>query len=75
MGGLIDLQGARDVFEMVAMLAGGEDVLRERPFISAITSWMVSPLTFDPEVSDILTFWCEQGMPVALSSAPMAGSS
>ena len=74
MGGLINLQGARDVLEMASFLAGGADALRERPFVSCMTSWMVSPLTFDPVVTEVLTFWCEQGMPVALSSAPMAGS-
>jgi trimethylamine--corrinoid protein Co-methyltransferase len=74
MGGLISVQGARDVFEMGAMLAGSPETLRRRPFISGITSWMVSPLTFDTDVTEILTFWCAQGMPVALSAAPMAGS-
>jgi trimethylamine--corrinoid protein Co-methyltransferase len=74
MGGLINPQGARDVFEMAVMIAGSAEALRQRPFISGITSWMLSPLTFDPEVTDILTFWCRQGLPVALSSAPMAGS-
>lgn len=74
MGGLINLAGARDVFALGATLAGSEEKLRRRPFISAITSWMVSPLSFDTEVTDILTFWCEQGLPVALSAAPMAGS-
>lgn len=74
MGGLISLQGARDVFAMGEMIAGSADALRERPFISCMTSWMISPLTFDGDVTDILTFWCQQGMPVALSSAPMAGS-
>jgi trimethylamine---corrinoid protein Co-methyltransferase len=74
MGGLINLQGARDVYEMGVMLAGSPEALRARPFISGITSWMVSPLAFDTDVTDILTFWCEQGLPVALSAAPMAGS-
>ena len=74
MGGLINLQGARDVFEMGCLIAGGAEALRERPFISCMTSWMVSPLTFDPVVTEILTFWCAQGLPVALSAAPMAGS-
>lgn len=74
MGGLIDLQGAQKVFELGVMLAGSAEALRQRPFISCMTSWMVSPLTFDPHVTDILTYWCQQGMPVALSSAPMAGS-
>ncbi|MGQ9666820.1 MAG: trimethylamine methyltransferase family protein [Anaerolineae bacterium] len=74
MGGLVHLEGARQVLEMGIWLAGGEEALRQRPFISCMTSWMVSPLTFDPDVTEILTFWCEHGMPVALSSAPMAGS-
>ena len=74
MGGLIHMAGARAVLDMASALAGGVDALRERPFVSSMTSWMVSPLTFDPDVTEILTFWCEQGMPVALSSAPMAGS-
>jgi trimethylamine---corrinoid protein Co-methyltransferase len=74
MGGLINLKGAQQVFELGVMLAGSAEALRGRPFISCMTSWMVSPLAFDPHVTDILTYWCRQGMPVALSSAPMAGS-
>lgn len=74
MGGLINVQGARDVHETACMIAGSAEALRERPFVSCMTSWMVSPLTFDTDVTDILTYWCEQGLPVALSAAPMAGS-
>jgi trimethylamine--corrinoid protein Co-methyltransferase len=74
MGGLINLQGAQDVFKLGVILAGSEQALRDRPLISCMTSWMISPLTFDPHVVDILTYWSQQGMPVALSSAPMAGS-
>ncbi len=74
MGGVDSVAGARQVIRLGAMLAGGEDRLRARPFISAITSWMVSPLRLDTEVTDILLEWCAHGLPVALSSAPMAGS-
>lgn len=74
MGGVDSVAGARQVIRLGAMLAGGEDRLRARPFISAITSWMVSPLRLDTEVTDILLEWCRHGLPVALSSAPMAGS-
>jgi trimethylamine--corrinoid protein Co-methyltransferase len=35
---------------------------------------MVSPLRLDTEVTAILIEWCKHGLPVALSSAPMAGS-
>ena len=74
MGGLINLEGARQVFEMGSLIAGGPEALRERPFISAMASWMVSPLTFDPDVTEILPFWCRQGMPVALSPVTLAGT-
>lgn len=74
MGGVDSVAGARQVIRLGALLAGGEDRLRARPFISAITSWMVSPLRLDTEVTDILLEWCRHGLPVALSSAPMAGS-
>jgi trimethylamine--corrinoid protein Co-methyltransferase len=74
MGGVGSVMGARQVIEMGTMIAGSLEVLRTRPFISAITSWMVSPLHLDTGVTDILIEWCEHGLPVALSSAPMAGS-
>ena len=74
MGGVGSIEGALQVIEMGAMIAGGSEALRERPFISAITSWMVSPLHLDTSVTDILIEWCKHGLPVALSSAPMAGS-
>lgn len=74
MGGVGSVAGARQVIEMGSMIAGGPDALRRRPIVSAITSWMVSPLHLDTAVTDILIEWCGQGLPVALSSAPMAGS-
>jgi trimethylamine--corrinoid protein Co-methyltransferase len=74
MGGVDSVEGARAVIEMGTLIAGDEDALRERPVISAITSWMVSPLHLDTGVTDILIEWCKHGLPVALSSAPMAGS-
>jgi len=74
MGGVGSVEGARQVMEMGTMVAGGLESLRERPFVSAITCWMVSPLHLDTGVTDILIEWCKSGLPVALSSAPMAGS-
>jgi trimethylamine--corrinoid protein Co-methyltransferase len=73
MGGVGSVKGAQEVIEMGTMIAGSLEVLRERPFTSAITSWMVSPLHLDTGVTDILIEWCRHGLPVALSSAPMAG--
>lgn len=74
MGGTDSVEGARQVIELAAVVAGGREVLRRRPFISTMTSWMVSPLKLDTEVTQILIEWCRAGLPVALSSAPMAGS-
>lgn len=68
------LVGVRQVIELGVMIAGGMESLRQRPIISAITSWMVSPLHLDTGVTDILIEWCSQGLPIVLSSAPMAGS-
>jgi trimethylamine--corrinoid protein Co-methyltransferase len=74
MGGVGSVEGARQVIEMGTLIAGGQEALRARPIVSAITSWMVSPLHLDGGVTDILIAWCRHGLPVALSSAPMAGS-
>ena len=74
MGGVYSLEGLRQVIELGSALAGGLEALRARPIISNITSWMVSPLQLDTEVTQILIEWCRYGLPVALSSAPMAGS-
>ena len=66
--------GAGQVVELASLIAGGLEALRARPIVSAVTSWMVSPLHLDTGVTDILIEWCKHGLPVVLSSAPMAGS-
>ncbi|MCK4411461.1 trimethylamine methyltransferase family protein, partial [Candidatus Bipolaricaulota bacterium] len=67
-------QVARDIIEMAAMVAGDEDALRERPFISFVTSWMISPLKLDIGTTRVLETVAGHGIPVALSSAPVTGS-
>ncbi len=74
MGGVGSVDGARQVIELGTLVAGSLEALQARPVISAIASWMVSPLQLDTGVTDILLEWCRHGLPVALSSAPMAGS-
>ena len=68
------LAGARQVIEMASLIAGGLDALVERPIVSCVASWMVSPLHLDTGVTDILVEWCKYRLPLVLSSAPMAGS-
>jgi len=59
---------------MCERVAGGPEALRERPIVSFITSWMVSPLKFATDVTTLLIETCRQRIPVVLSAAPMAGS-
>lgn len=74
MGGVDSAQGAQQVIELATLIAGSAEALRARPIVSAIACWMVSPLHLDTPVTDILLTWCRAGLPLALSSAPMAGS-
>jgi trimethylamine--corrinoid protein Co-methyltransferase len=72
--GVYTIPGIRDVIAMGERIVGGEEALRERPLVSFITSWMVSPLKFEGGVTELLMECCRQRMPVVLSAAPMAGS-
>jgi trimethylamine--corrinoid protein Co-methyltransferase len=72
--GVYTRQGLQDVITMAEYIMGGAEALRERPVVSFITSWMVSPLMFASDVTTLLIDVCRAGMPVVLSSAPMAGS-
>ncbi|MEJ2558266.1 MAG: trimethylamine methyltransferase family protein [Anaerolineae bacterium] len=73
-GNCFTLKSARDVMEMASMIVGDIVTLRERPIISFVTSWTVSPLRYAPETVEVLTELVRQEMPVFLSSAPQAGA-
>ncbi|MGD9093932.1 MAG: trimethylamine methyltransferase family protein [Anaerolineales bacterium] len=72
--GMYKIQGIRDVVAMCEHIIGGAALLRERPIVSFITSWMTSPLKFTSGVTKLLMEVCRQGMPVVLSAAPTAGT-
>ncbi len=74
MGTGYTIEGTRSVLDMAAQIAGGHDQLVQRPFISFTLGWMNSPLTFDTDLTDVLIEILNQKIPVALSSAPMAGA-
>ncbi len=74
MSGVNDEKGLHKVIEMASMIAGGEDKLKERPFISVITSFAISPLKLCTQSTLIMQEANRNRIPVALSSAPMAGS-
>jgi trimethylamine---corrinoid protein Co-methyltransferase len=74
MSGVNDEAGLHRIIDMAAMLAGGREPLREKPFISIITSFAISPLKLCTQSTRIMQECNRQGIPVALSAAPMSGS-
>ncbi|MCG8618581.1 MAG: trimethylamine methyltransferase family protein, partial [Desulfobacterales bacterium] len=74
MSGVNDEAGLHNVIEMASMLAGSKEKLQERPFISVITSFAISPLKLCTQSTLIMQEAIRNRIPVALSSAPMAGS-
>jgi trimethylamine--corrinoid protein Co-methyltransferase len=74
MGAVYNPEGARKVLEMASLIAGSTRELLARPFLTVIVSWMDSPLSFDTIGTQTLIESVRTGLPVALSSAPMAGS-
>lgn len=73
-GGVYTIKGIREVVSMCERIAGGAQRLRERPIVSFITSWMVSPLKFSSAVGELLMEICRLRIPLVLSAAPMAGA-
>ena len=74
MSGVNDEAGLQRIIDMAAMLAGGKAQLQARPFISIITSFAISPLKLCTQSTKIMQACNRQGIPVALSAAPMSGS-
>jgi len=63
-----------EIVEMGSLIAGGEEDFLSRPFISFVTSWMVSPLKLDVETTKVLRRVVDYEIPVSLSTAPVTGS-
>jgi trimethylamine--corrinoid protein Co-methyltransferase len=74
MSGVNDEAGLHRVIDMAALLAGGTQQLQAKPFISIITSFAISPLKLCTQSTLIMQACNRQGIPVALSAAPMSGS-
>ena len=74
MSGVNDESGLERIIDMAAMLAGSRESLRARPFISVITSFSISPLKLCTQSTRIMQACNREGIPVALSAAPMSGS-
>lgn len=62
-----------NIFEMAAVVAGGVEVLQERPFVISYLN-NVSPLVYNAETLDKLLLSAEWGIPMLCIPAPMAGA-
>jgi trimethylamine--corrinoid protein Co-methyltransferase len=69
-----NVDSAREILEMVSMIAGDKAAYEERPIVSFVTSWTVSPLRYAPETVEVLVELVRQNVPVATSSAPQSGA-
>ncbi|CAB1057693.1 hypothetical protein D1BOALGB6SA_2446 [Olavius sp. associated proteobacterium Delta 1] len=74
MAGVNDEKGFFTVLDLASMVAGGLEKLKAHPFISIITSFAISPLKLCTQSTLIMQECVRNQIPVALSSAPMAGS-
>ena len=63
-----------DAFEMLHVIAGGEDKWRERPFVSNSNCFVVPPMKFATESCQVMEKCIAGGMPVLLLSAGQAGA-
>ena len=73
MGGCDTLEGAKQLWHLASFMAGGQDRLKERPFVSVITN-PISPLTLDANTLKILEFCALNSIPVTCAPAPIAGA-
>jgi trimethylamine--corrinoid protein Co-methyltransferase len=73
MGGCDSREGAKQMWELSVFIAGGEEELREKPFVSVITN-PISPLTIDSNTLNILNLCCSKSIPVTCAPAPISGA-
>ncbi len=63
-----------DALKMMYKVAGGEEAFRARPFVSNSNCFVVPPLRFAADATDVLEACVYGGMPVLLLSAGQAGA-
>lgn len=74
MAGVNNEKGFYKVLDLASMVAGGLEKLKANPFISIITAFAISPLKLSIQSTRIMQECVRNQIPVALSSAPMSGS-
>ncbi|HHK66844.1 MAG TPA: trimethylamine methyltransferase, partial [Candidatus Acetothermia bacterium] len=67
-----DRRDMEDIYEIACAVVGGEEALRERPFLLHYAE-PISPLLLPPESVDKLLFCAEKGIPVTYPPSPNTG--
>ncbi|MCJ7637254.1 MAG: trimethylamine methyltransferase family protein, partial [Nitrososphaeraceae archaeon] len=65
------LEGLRKVKRCAEIIAGSKRELRERPILSIVSSWVISPLVYHPESTSVIIEAIKNRIPVEFSSCPM----
>ncbi|MCK8827276.1 trimethylamine methyltransferase family protein [Natroniella acetigena] len=73
MGGIYTAEGQKKVIDAAVKIAGSEEELKEKPFISFIANIM-SPLTMERDYTEYFRYAVERGVPVLGPPAPIAGA-
>lgn len=73
MGGIYSMAGCQQVVKMAEVLAGGEEALRKRPFISFITL-IISPFKIDDKYGEMTCYLANKGLPVVVPTEPICGT-
>ncbi len=73
MGGIYSMAGCRKVVEMARMIAGGEEELRRKPFVSFITL-IISPFKVDKDYGEMTCYLAREGLPVVVPTEPICGT-
>ena len=73
MGGIYSMTGCRNVVKLAQMIAGSEEALRQRPFVSFITL-MISPFKIDKDYGEMTCFLAREGLPVVVPTEPICGT-
>ncbi len=70
----LNRQGAKDIFRLASIIAGGEDDLRKRPYIMHYVE-TTSPLSYSDDALQMLLLSAEKGVPIICAPGPIAGAS
>ncbi len=73
MGGIYSMAGCRQVVAMAEMMAGGEEELRRKPFVSFITL-IISPFKIDDHYGEMTCYLARKGLPVVVPTEPICGT-